>query len=61
MQTLKQVLNREDERRNLKNVVLCLLTTLVMVIFAFGLIQVDFFPRGMEDNGSSITEVYGER
>lgn len=61
MQTLKQVLNREEERRNLKNVGLCLLATLFMVIFAFGLIQVDVLSRGMADNGSSITEVYWER
>ena len=61
MQTLKQILNREEERRNLKSVGLCLLATLVMVIFAFSLIQVDVLSRGMEDNGSSITEVYGER
>ena len=49
MQTLHDILNREDERFDLKNMGFCTLVVLVLVGIAFGLMNIKtLFPVGLE-------------
>ena len=42
MQTFKEVFRREEERQNLKNVVVCLMTVFVLITGAFALMGAKF-------------------
>ncbi len=42
MQTLKEILGREEERHNLQSVGLCVLVVLVLIVFSFGLVHMKF-------------------
>jgi len=49
MQTLHDILNRENERFDLKNMGFCTLVVLVLVGIAFGLMNINtLFPSGLE-------------
>ena len=49
MQTLREILGREDERRNLRSVGLCVLLILVLVAGAFGVVHMQFLFEGESD------------
>lgn len=45
MQTLKEVLSRQEERQNLRNVGICVLLILALVLVSLGVVHVHFFPH----------------
>ena len=45
MQTFREVLGRQEERQNLKNMGLCLLLILGLILVSFGVSQVRPFPH----------------
>ena len=45
MQTLKEVLSRQEERQNLRNVVFCILLVLGLISVSFGVVHIHFFPN----------------
>lgn len=51
MQTLKEVLSRQEERQNLRNMGLCILLVLTLLLVSFGIVSVRFQPhrRGLEN------------
>ena len=60
LQTSKEILRREEERQNLRNIGLCILTILVLVVVSFMMVSLDFvFEAGRSDanNWVSSTEV----
>lgn len=42
MQTFKEILSRDQERRNIRNVCFCVLTVCALVIVAFGVVGMKF-------------------
>ena len=60
MQTFREVLRRKEERQNLRNIGLCMLTVLVLVVVSFTMVSLEFvFEAGRSDasNWVSSTEV----
>ena len=60
MQTFKEVFRREEERQNLKNIGLCMLMVLVLVVVSFTMVSLEFvFEAGRSDASTwvSSTEV----
>jgi hypothetical protein len=57
MQTLKEVLSRQEERQNLRNAGLCVLLILALVLVSFGVTQVHLFPhrRVVENSGELVS------
>jgi hypothetical protein len=47
MQTLKEVLGRQEERQNLQNYVFCFLLVLVLVLVAVGVSRTRLFSQKM--------------
>lgn len=45
MQTFKEILSRQEERQNLRNMAFCLLLVLGLILGTFGAIQIHFFPH----------------
>ena len=45
MQTLKEVLSRQEERQNLRNMGMCVLLILALTLVSFGLVRERFFPH----------------
>ena len=52
MQTLKEILSREQERRNIRNVCFCVLTVCILVVVGFGVVGMKFLIQ----DGASRTE-----
>jgi len=50
MQTLKEILGREDERLNLRNVGFCVAVVLVLVAIALGVTQLQFLFQGTPES-----------
>ena len=46
MQTLREILGREDERRNLRDVGICVLLVLALIAGAFGVAHMQFLFEG---------------
>ena len=45
MQTLKDVLSRQEERQNLRNTGFCILLVVAMLLASFGLVSMKFHPH----------------
>ena len=50
MQTIKDVLNRQEEQNNLKNMLLCALMVFILIAVSFGVFYTKFFFRSDSDN-----------
>ena len=51
MQTLKEILERREERGNLQSVGLCILVVLVLIIVSFGLVHMKFMVEREQTSG----------
>ena len=49
MQTLKEILDRQEERLNLRNVGFCVAVVLVLLAIIFGVAQLTFLFHGTPD------------
>lgn len=52
MQRLKEILMRQDERLNLKNVGFCFLVVISLVAIAFGVVNMKFLFQSSPDQGT---------
>ena len=50
MRTLKEILGREEERLNLRNVGFCVLTVLALITVAFGIAHIKPLFQGTPDD-----------
>ena len=53
MQSLKEVMDREEERLNLRNVGLCVVAVLVLVAITFGVAELRFLFQDTPDGTST--------
>jgi hypothetical protein len=59
MQTFREVLGRQEERQNLRNVGLCILLVLALMFISFGVAYMHVFPhaRQTENRVNPLTRV----
>ena len=62
MQTFREVLRREEERRNLRDVGICVVAVVALTVFAFGLVHLKPALGGRSDaQAQGQVDTYGEQ